>query len=197
MAVANASLLAGRGRKNPAEYNRPPAACSARLPFCRVSIEPPRDAPRRLLFVCSGNICRSPLAEAVFHHLAKSEGAEDRFQVDSAGTHGWHEGELADSRARRVGARHGIHVDSVARPVKTSDFQSFDMILVMDRGHLREMRGRCPTAHRHKIHLLREYDAPGGEPDVPDPYYDGIEEFEIVFEIVSTCCRNLLAELRK
>ena len=162
-----------------------------------MSIEPPVNAPRRLLFVCSGNICRSPLAEAAFQHLAKREGVDDQFQVDSAGTHGWHEGEQADSRARRVAAKHGIHIDSVARPVKTSDFASFDLILVMDRGHLRELRARCPAAHRHKIHLLREYDEPGCDPDVPDPYYDDIEEFEHVFEMVSTCCRNLLAELRK
>ena len=162
-----------------------------------MSIERPRDAPRRLLFVCSGNICRSPLAEAVFLHLAKSEGVDGRFQVDSAGTHGWHEGEPADARARRVAARHGVPVESVARPVKTSDFESFDLILVMDRGHLRELRARCPASHRHKIHLLREYDAPGSEPDVPDPYYDDIEAFEDVFEMLSICCRNLLAELDK
>jgi protein-tyrosine phosphatase len=157
----------------------------------------PPNGPTRILFVCSGNICRSPLAAAVFTHLAKAQGLERSFQVDSAGTHGWHEGEPADPRARRVAGRHGIPVDSVARPVKTADFESFDLILAMDRGHLQQLRSRCPTAYRDKIRLMRSFDAPGGEQDVPDPYYDDMDAFEEVFAILRRCCLNLLHELRR
>jgi len=161
----------------------------------RISSE--RAATCRVLFVCSGNICRSPLAEAIFQHMANADGLAARFRVDSAGTHGLHEGERADPRARRVAARHGIPVDSIARPVNSSDFEGFDLILAMDRGHLRELRSRCPAPHREKIRLMREFDAPGSDPDVPDPYYDDAAAFENVFDMLSACCRNLLAELRK
>src|SRR4249920_1354347 len=133
---------------------------------------------RRVLFVCSGNICRSPLAEAIFRHLAKEAGLEGRFDIDSAGTHGWHEGEPADPRARRVGLRHGMAVTSLARPVEPSDFERFDLILAMDRGHRRELRARCPPGQRDKIRLMREFDHTAGQDvDVPDPYYDGEEAF--------------------
>jgi low molecular weight protein-tyrosine phosphatase len=155
----------------------------------------PDPKPRRLLFVCSGNICRSPLAEAVFRNLARERGVEDRFQVDSAGTHGWHEGERADPRARSVGAAHGLSVDSIARPVKTSDFESFGLILAMDHGHLRELRSRCPAAHRGKIRLLRELDGEEPAGDVPDPYYDGVEAFEEVYRLLDASCRKLLDAL--
>jgi protein-tyrosine phosphatase len=151
----------------------------------------------RILFVCSGNICRSPLAAAVFTHLAKAEGLERRFQVDSAGTHGWHEGEPADPRARRVAGRHGIPIESVARPVKTVDFENFDLILAMDRGHLQELRSRCPTIHRDKLRLMRRFDTPGGDVDVPDPYYGDMDAFEEVFAILRRCCLNLLDELQR
>ena len=150
-----------------------------------------------VLFVCSGNICRSPLAEAIFRHQAEAAGLEGRFAIDSAGTHGWHEGDPADPRARRVGQRRGVKVTSIARPVVASDFERFDLIVAMDRGHLRELRGRCPTSLRSRIRLMREWDDPqDGDHDVPDPYYDGEEAFERVFDLLETCCRRLLAELR-
>jgi protein-tyrosine phosphatase len=158
-------------------------------------VELPEPKPRRLLFVCSGNICRSPLAEAVFRHHAQARGLQDRFQVDSAGTHGWHEGERADPRARKVGAAHGLSVDSIARPVRTSDFESFGLILAMDQGHLRELRSRCPSAFRDKIRLMREFDGGEGDLDVPDPYYDGIEAFEEVYAMLDVSCRKLLDAL--
>lgn len=156
----------------------------------------PTPKPRRLLFVCSGNICRSPLAEALFRHFAQGEGLDDRFELDSAGTHNLHEGDQADPRTRRVGERHGVTVDSIARPVKASDFRQFDLILAMDRGHLRELRARAPQAERDKIRLMRDFDEPGSEADVPDPYYGGEKGFEEIFGMLSTCCRNLLAALR-
>jgi low molecular weight protein-tyrosine phosphatase len=156
----------------------------------------PTPKPRRLLFVCSGNICRSPLAEALFRDFARAEGLADQFELDSAGTHDFHEGDRADPRTRRVGERHGVVVDSIARPVKDSDFRNFDLILAMDRGHLRELRERAPKAERDKIRLMRDFDEPGRGADVPDPYYGGEDGFENIFTMLSTCCRNLLNALR-
>lgn len=149
----------------------------------------------RLLFVCSGNICRSPLAEAAFVALAQAEGHAERFQVDSAGTHGWHAGEPADPRAIEVGARRGVPVTSRARAVRPSDFREFDLILAMDRGHLSELRRRCPPEARDKVRLMRSYDLAGAPPDVPDPYYGELSDFEEVYDIVATCARRLLDEL--
>jgi protein-tyrosine phosphatase len=151
---------------------------------------------KRLLFVCTGNICRSPLAEAIFRHQAEQAGRAADFEVDSAGTHGYHTGEQADARARRVGEERGVAVTSRAREVRDADFQRFDLILAMDRGHLRELRGRCPVPLRDRIRLMREF----GEPpagDVPDPYYSDDEAFEEVFELLEGCCRGLLAELTR
>jgi protein-tyrosine phosphatase len=156
----------------------------------------PTPKPRRLLFVCSGNICRSPLAEALFRRFAQDEGLEGAFELDSAGTHDLHEGDQADPRTRRVAKRHGVRVDSIARPVRDSDFRSFDLILAMDRGHLRELRARAPQGDREKIRLMRDFDEPGSGADVPDPYYGGEDGFEEIFGMLSTCCRNLLSALR-
>ena len=149
----------------------------------------------RVLFVCSGNICRSPLAEALFVHLARQRGVVDRFSVDSAGTHSYHEGDRADPRTRTVAARHGIEVASIAREVRDGDFASFDLILAMDRGHLSELTSRSPERHRHKIELMRSFDRPGAPPDVEDPYYGGMDGFERMYQVLAVCCRNLLEEL--
>lgn len=149
---------------------------------------------KSLLFVCTGNICRSPLAEAIFRHQAEQAGQGAIFEVDSAGTHGYHEGEAADTRARKVGRQRGVAVTSIAREVEDGDFERFDLILAMDRGHLRELRARCPLPLRDRIRLMREFgDPPGG--DIPDPYYSGEEAFEEVFDLLDGCCRRLLAEL--
>jgi low molecular weight protein-tyrosine phosphatase len=153
---------------------------------------------RRLLFVCSGNICRSPLAEAIFRRLAEDAGRSGEFEVDSAGTHGWHEGDPADPRARKVGKRHGVDVTSTARPVVRQDFERFDLILAMDRGHFRELRARCPPALHDRIRLMREFDVPHPRDlDVPDPYYSDEKAFETVFDILDRSCRGLLGELAK
>ncbi len=149
----------------------------------------------RLLFVCSGNICRSPLAEAAFAALARAAGHGERFEVDSAGTHGWHAGERADPRAIEVGRQRGVPVTSIARAVRPSDFREFDLILAMDRGHLEELRRRCPPERRERIRLMRSYDWPGAPLDVPDPYYGELRDFEEVFDVVSTCASRLLDEL--
>ncbi len=158
----------------------------------------PADAPRagtkRILFVCTGNICRSPLAEAIFAHQARAAGRGGEFEVDSAGTHAYHEGDRADPRARRVGAARGVDVASIAREIRDSDFERFDLILAMDRGHVRELRRRCPEPLRERIRLMGELvGEPGG--DVPDPYYQDQEAFEEVFDLLDGYTRRLLAQL--
>ena len=151
--------------------------------------------PHRLVFICSGNICRSPMAEALFVHLAREKGVLDRFEVDSVGLHGYHEGEAADPRTRRLGARHGIEVTSIAREIRPPDIARADLILAMDRGHQRELTRMSPPEHRHKIRLMRSYDRPGADPDVDDPYYGGAEGFERMYDVLVPCCRSLLESL--
>jgi protein-tyrosine phosphatase len=151
--------------------------------------------PVRVLFVCTGNICRSPLAEAIFKGLVQKRGLVDRYEADSAGTHGYHEGDPADPRTVRVGAKHGLRVDSIARELRDSDFTRFDVLVAMDRGHLREMRARCPKALQGKLVLMPDYDPEGVLKDVPDPYYGGPEGFEQIYRILDGCSRGLLDAL--
>ncbi len=152
--------------------------------------------PTRLLFVCSGNICRSPLAEAIFKSLVHDAGLASRFEVDSAGTHGYHEGDRADPRTREVGRRHGLSVDSIARPVVDADFDRFDLIIAMDRGHRRELMARAGAGRAVSIRMMREFDAGADSPDVPDPYYGGDDGFETMHAILNPACAGLLQSLR-
>jgi protein-tyrosine phosphatase len=147
------------------------------------------------LFVCTGNICRSPLAEAVFKDLVQKRGLAARYEVDSAGTHGYHEGDPADPRTIRVGAKHGLVVDSIARELRDEDFTRFDVLVAMDRGHLREMRARSPKAFHGKLLLMPDYDPEGVLKDVPDPYYGAFDGFEQVYRILEGCSRGLLDAL--
>lgn len=152
--------------------------------------------PFRVLFVCSGNICRSPLAEAIFKSLVHKAGLIDRFSVDSAGTHGFHEGDHADPRTRRVGRKHGLDVDSISRPVVDADFDAFDLIVAMDRNHLRELRSRAGASRRAAIKLMREFDPEAREADVADPYYGGEAGFDEMYRVLTPACRGLLESLR-
>jgi protein-tyrosine phosphatase len=150
----------------------------------------------RLLFVCSGNICRSPLAEAIFKAEAKAAGLSTRFEVDSAGTHGYHEGEPADPRTRRVGRKNSLDVDSVARPVRDEDFDAFDLIVAMDRGHLRELRSRAGAGRRAEIRLMLDFDPKAKSRDVADPYYGGESGFDAMYATLVPACRGLLDHLK-
>jgi protein-tyrosine phosphatase len=155
----------------------------------------PGPLPVRVLFVCTGNICRSPLAEAVFKDHVQKRGLERRYEADSAGTYGYHEGDPADPRTIKVGAKHGLVVDSIARALRDDDFARFDVLVAMDRGHLREMRARCPKALHGKLLLMPDYDPDGALEDVPDPYYGGFEGFEQIYRILDGCSRRLLDAL--
>ncbi len=156
----------------------------------------------RLLFVCLGNICRSPTAEGVMRHLVVQEGVEDEIEMDSAGTGSWHVGSAPDARATAAAAGRGVTLAGTARQVRQADFAEFDLILAMDRANLRDLRAAAPgEQEREKVRLLREFDPVGPNPthpdlDVPDPYYGGEDGFREVFELVRAACEGLLAEIR-
>ena len=156
------------------------------------------ESPYKVLFVCMGNICRSPAAEGVMRHLVKDEGLAKQVVIDSAGTGGWHSGNPADERMRKHAALRGYALESKARQVRESDFENFDLILVMDRDNLREIK---PFAHRpkqmHKVKLFCEFAKDRGEKEVPDPYYGGEAGFEQVLDIVENGCQHLLRHIRR
>ena len=151
-----------------------------------------------ILFVCMGNICRSPTAEGVMRALVRDAGLEDRIELDSAGTGGWHAGEPPDARAAEAAGRRGIALAGAARQVTSEDFERFDLVVAMDRSNLRDLLAIAPDEDAaEKVRLLREFDpAADGDLDVPDPYYGGDRGFETVLDQVHAACRGLLAELR-
>lgn len=140
----------------------------------------------KILFVCLGNICRSPMAEAIFLHLINERSLHDQVVVDSAGTGGWHAGESADPRTIATLAAHGIACSSVARQLTTGNFREFDRLLAMDSSNLREMRA-WPGAIPDKVSLFLPY-------DVPDPYYGGSDGFNRMFDMLMQGCIDLLDE---
>lgn len=147
--------------------------------------------PVRILFVCLGNICRSPLAEGIFRHLSRGHPVE----VDSAGTGGWHVGDLPDRRSIAIAKRHGIDITGQrGRKIDAGDFEAFDLIFAMDRNNLATLRALAPPAARHKLHLFLDY-ALGVERDVPDPYYEGAEGFETVYSMLFDGCSSLIGRL--
>jgi len=144
----------------------------------------------KVLFVCTGNICRSPTAEGVLRSLSKQQGVS--LHVESRGTHDYHVGEPPDERAQHHAKRRGYDLSQQrARRVSTGDFEAFDLIVAMDRGHLRLLQRACPPQHREKLRLFL------ADRDVPDPYYGGPDGFEQVLDLVEVACRDLLAEIRK
>jgi protein-tyrosine phosphatase len=153
--------------------------------------------PVRLLFVCLGNICRSPTAEGAMRTLVHEAGLEGQIELDSAGTGGWHVGDPPDARAAATAARRGIALGGVARQVRPADFEEFDLILAMDSANLSELHRLAPDEHgRAKVRLLREFDpAAGADREVPDPYYGGPGGFDEVLDLVQAACASLLARL--
>jgi protein-tyrosine phosphatase len=152
----------------------------------------------RILFVCLGNICRSPTAEGVLRALAAREAPGLALQVDSAGTAAYHVGEPPDPRARQAAARRGYDLTALrARIVEPRDFERFDLILAMDRDNLQVLRRRAPPAAHERLRLFLEFAPEAGPEDVPDPYYGGPNGFEEVLDLVEAAARGLLAHLRQ
>jgi protein-tyrosine phosphatase len=152
----------------------------------------------RILFVCLGNICRSPTAEAVLRSLAAREAPELALEIDSAGTAGYHVGEPPDPRTRAAAARRGYDLSALrARVVEPADFERFDLILAMDRENLRVLRRRAPGSAHERLRLFLEFAAAAIAEDVPDPYYGGANGFEEVLDLVESAARGLLAHLRR
>ncbi|MFZ1863102.1 MAG: low molecular weight protein-tyrosine-phosphatase [Polyangiales bacterium] len=153
----------------------------------------------RVCFVCLGNICRSPTAEATMRRLVHVEQLTARIEMDSAGTGDWHVGDPPDRRARAAGKRRGIDVRGRARKVRTEDFDEFDYLVAMDQSNLEDLRRLAPHEEgRRKVTLLRNFDPdspPGAE--VPDPYYGDGDGFETVLDICESACRGLLQHIRE
>ena len=155
----------------------------------------------RLLFVCLGNICRSPTAEGTMRALVDEAGLAEEIELDSAGTGAWHVGSAPDERASAAAARRGIELGGVARRVRPEDFDEFDVILAMDSQNADDllMLAGHDDERRAKVRLLREFDPQSQRErdlDVPDPYYGGGDGFELVLDHVHAACAGLLAEIR-
>lgn len=152
--------------------------------------------PLRILFVCTGNICRSPTAEGVCRQRALERGLADRIEIDSAGTHAHHVGEAPDGRACDAAERRGVDLSRQrARQVQPEDFSSFDLILAMDRGHYRILSRMCLPEEKHKVRLFMDFAGArfAGSRDVPDPYYGGLDGFDQVMDMVEAGVEGMLS----
>lgn len=150
----------------------------------------------KILFVCLGNICRSPSAEAVMKKLVKDAGMEARFEIDSAGIIGYHEGEPADQRMRAHAARRGYVLDSISRPVRIADFFDFDLIIGMDDKNISDLKRKAPDLEsENKIHRMTQFSRNKLYDYVPDPYYSGADGFELVLDLLEDACSGLLETL--
>jgi protein-tyrosine phosphatase len=153
---------------------------------------------RRVLFVCTGNICRSPTAEGVFRSLVERAGLADRIGADSAGTHGYHVGEPPDPRTRAAASARGYDLSGLrARRIAREDFGRFDLVLAMDRDHHAILDRFAPPTGRHKLRMLMEFARRSATDEVPDPYYGGPDGFELVLTLIEDAAEGLLEHLRR
>ena len=151
----------------------------------------------KVLFVCLGNICRSPLGEGVFRHLVKERGLADRFEIDSAGTSSYHIGDPPDPRTTSVARTRGVILTGAARQIRVEDLSDFDYVMVMDDQNLQNVRRLIGNNSTAEVRLLREFDPQAdGDLNVPDPYYGGPRGFEDVHDIVHRSCAALLDHIR-
>ncbi len=149
---------------------------------------------KSVLFVCMGNICRSPSAEAVFRHKAKAQGLA--LKIDSAGTLGAHAKEKPDHRSQKAGVARGYSFDGIkARKVTVKDFSDFDLILAMDHDNIEELNKVAPADLQHKIHLMLDFAEGHEEEQVPDPYYGGAKGFDYVLDLVEAASDGLLEKI--
>ncbi|MER8015988.1 low molecular weight protein-tyrosine-phosphatase [Streptomyces griseoluteus] len=153
----------------------------------------------RVCFVCTGNICRSPMAESVFRARVAEAGLDGLIEADSAGTGGWHEGDAADPRTVSVLDEHGYGTEHIARQFQQSWFGRLDLVIALDTGHLKALRRLAPTEEdARKVRLLRSYDpSAGADLEVPDPYYGGRDGFEECLEMVEAASAGLLDSVRE
>lgn len=152
----------------------------------------------KVLFVCMGNICRSPTAEGVFRRMLAEQDPPLPIEVDSAGTHGYHVGSPPDRRAVAAGKARGLDLASLrARRLSAEDFERFDLILAMDRDNLAELEAIAPRNGRARTALLLDYAPDAALREVPDPYYGGVNGFEQVLDLVESACVGLLADIRR
>jgi protein-tyrosine phosphatase len=151
----------------------------------------------RILFVCMGNVCRSPTAEAVFRQQAQSAGLDRKVLCHSVGTHGFNVGMLADGRACAAAMRRGYDMARLrGRQLRDEDFSNFDLILAMDQQNLAILRERCPPQFAERLHLLLEFGSRRDVLEVPDPYYGNAKGFELVLDMIEDACAGLLAHVR-
>jgi len=152
----------------------------------------------KVLFVCMGNICRSPTAEGVFRKMVRDSGLDDIVHIASAGTHAYHVGEPADARAMQAAGKRGYEFgDFRARQISQDDFREYDLILAMDWENLTLLQQQAPRGEKHKLHLLMRYAGEFDAATVPDPYYGGPEGFGTVLDYVEDACQGLLEVVRK
>jgi len=151
---------------------------------------------QRILFVCTGNICRSPTAEGVLRQMAAARGLAERIDVASAGIEGWHAGAPPDERSQAHALRRGIDLSAQrARHFARRDFERYDWIIAMDAGHHEHLARLCPPAQRHKIRRAAEFAASVPAGGVPDPYFGGARGFEEVLDMIEAMCAGIVAEL--
>lgn len=153
--------------------------------------------PIRILFVCTGNICRSPSAEGIFRHLVDERGLGHRFEVESAGISAYHVGERPDSRSSKEALRHGVDLSSIrSSQIHQSDFETFDLLLAMDYGHYQDMKAMAGSKHASKVRMFLEHIKDQERiGEVPDPYYGGPQGFRNVFELVKRGCESWIDAL--
>ncbi|MCB1584309.1 MAG: low molecular weight phosphotyrosine protein phosphatase [Xanthomonadales bacterium] len=148
-------------------------------------------AIKKVLFVCMGNICRSPTAEAVFTRLVKDKGAEQEFMIDSAGTLSYHAGSKPDHRSRQAGKKRGLLMDHMrARQVTTEDYEKFDWLVVMDEDNRRNLQRMFPNIPQQKVFSMMSFAPTTGYSEVPDPYYGAGDGFELVLDLLETACEG-------
>jgi protein-tyrosine phosphatase len=153
-------------------------------------------AKHRLLFVCLGNICRSPMAEGVFRRVAEEQGVLDRFEIDSAGLGNWHAGQAPDARAQQAAGNRGIDISGQsARQLTGADYARFDLLLAMDSANYEELTQLAPKEARHKIRQFLDFAPQTGTRDVPDPFFGGSEGFDHALDLIEAGARGLLADL--